>query len=207
MRFIYLLLLYPFLLFSQSEFVDKNYFGLNSGFSYSGNNIISGIGGNLGFSILGLVDLNTQYVASSIDRDFDHEDFESILFYIGYNIKRQNNRSNLKLVLGYFSNSPSDVSGPMLGLIFSYRVVDKEKFKIIPSLGLTYGFLFAPKQDFNFSDVIHVRSVGLDGSMLLGITNSLHFIVSPSISHDLENSNGSLVWGIYTGILFSSPVE
>lgn len=207
MKFIYFLSLYPFFLFSQSEFVDKNYIGLNIGSIYAANNKISGIGINFGISILGLVDISTEYFGSSNINSLVKDDFESILIYLGYNIKRQNNRSNLKIALGYFNNSPNDVSGPMLGLSFSYRVLDKEKFKIIPSVGLAYGFLVAPGQDFNFSDISNVRSLGFDCSVLLGIIKSLHLIISPSISHDLGNSNGSAVWGIYTGILFSYLVE
>ena len=193
MKYLYIFLVYPVCLFSQSEFVDSNYFGANVGVGYTANNNIDGIEGFLGFSISGLYDFGWEYLSSSIhNMPFENEN-SSILIYAAYNIKRKNNRSNLKILAGYSNNSLSDIGGPVVGLNFSFRVYDGEKFILMPSLRLLYGIFFSSEGGRKMSNYVNVRSLGVDFNIIPWLIESLHLIIPPSLSKDLLNSENSLI--------------
>lgn len=144
MKYFYIFLIYPLLLSGQSEYLNSDYSGVTAGGAFSTSNIFNSTGGNIGLSILGMVDFGVEYISSSSKNSNDYKlESSASLVYLGYNIKRKNDTSNLRLLIGLLNSS--NISGLALGLAFSVRVYENENFILLPGVGFLYGFLSVPE--------------------------------------------------------------
>ena len=100
-KYIYIFLLYPFLLYSQSEFIPDSHFGIKADIAYSANNNFSGLGGDVGLSLFGSFDIGFEYMKTSYEPQFDIESYGTIA-YTAYNFRNKN--TCIKILVGY-SNS------------------------------------------------------------------------------------------------------
>lgn len=200
------------LVFSQGEHIYNGNFGFGVNYSYSGNEVFTGSGLSVGISIWGKLDLGFEYATGKTNIKYYESDLQSVstMFHIGYNAKLKT-RGNLKIVLGYL-NATSDMifasgieaKGFALGLLFNYKILDTEKFIIMPGMGIIYGFVSATSDTKGHQSTIESRNLGLEINLVLPIANSLKIILTPSLSVDLIGEEKTSTPGISVGLLFNS---
>jgi hypothetical protein len=210
MKYFLLLLLLPFFLHAQSEFIDSSSFAVKVGFDYSGNDNFTGRGADLSASIFGIFDLGLQYAYSETSLS----PFKSSgnLYYIAFNSKRANSRNCIKILLGYVDETVTNefypdfrVTGPVAGLDLFLKVAENENVTFMPGLGVLYGFLSVDtKGIYNTSGFDDTRNIFLDLNFKVNLSNQYHFIITPSVSKDLVNSDNPLMLGIEVGFLINS---
>ena len=216
MKFILIFSFCPLVIFAQGEFFNRNTSSFEADAVYSSNNTSSSLGTGIGISILGYVDFGFAYEGGSYENEYGYDiKSSSMAFSLGYNIKRKNNSTNLKLMLGYLTGSIdnrddnlADISGLLFSLAFSIRIYESKELILMPRVSITYGLLDASSSNSVYSsDSDDSRSLSLGFSIAPRIINGLHLLITPSISKDLVNSDNSLFFGISGGILLSPAEE
>lgn len=211
MKYLIILLFNPIFLHAQSEFINDSPMGMQADFTYSKNNNFAGFGGDIGFSLFSSVDLGFEYIRGSYDAKYNMES-SGRMIYGAYNFKSKNNC--FKLLVGYTQSSINNksiyfsnlnVSGPLLAFIISHRIYENESIKLIPSIGLSLGFLSVSNGSIftDYSEVENPRNLGFEFNIVSKINKGFYFIIAPSISKDLMNSENSLILGLNLGLLFS----
>ncbi|MGE5402825.1 MAG: hypothetical protein ACM3S2_20690 [Ignavibacteriales bacterium] len=187
--------------------MQENHSGVKADFQYSGNNNFYGVGGSIGFSILGRVDIGFQYMEGS---QFQMYDIQSTgaLVYAAYNVK--NKKTCIKLLAGYTQNSLGsiDFSGPLFGLLISPKVYENESVAIIPGAGLSFGFLSVSSTKSIFSDYSDIENpvnAELELNLVSKINKYFNFIIAPSVSKNLRITDGALTYGVNLALLFAFP--
>ena len=208
MKYYFIFLIYPFVLFAQSESVNNSRFAFEADYAYSYNNNLSAKGANIGVSIVSAVDLGIEYINGTSNNKIDIET-KGETFYAAYNIK--NDKNCIKLISGYTQNSIKldyrefDFSGVIFGIIYYRKIYESESLLINPGLGFTLGFLSMSGGEIsgNFSNSENPRSLSLEVNFVSSMGKIVSLVIAPSLSKDLVNSNNSLMAGINLGLLFN----
>ena len=210
MKYLLTLLLFPTVIFSQSEFVKSNHSGINANAAYFQSDSFQGVGYNFGLSVHGKIDLGLEYLQGTFDNKnlpFDVSN-RGIAVYAGYNIKKKNDTENFKLSIGYLSNDYSGApnsSGLLFGVRFSKNYYENKSILFLPSFGHNYGIFFV--DDGNNSHLVEssnaqtIISLSLDLNLVLKISPKFRFLLAPTASFDMANQEKTLVWGIVGGII------
>lgn len=213
MKYFLLFILFPFLNYPQSEYLDSSsVFGLSVGMNYSANNLSSVLGGTAAISLLGIIDVGIQTGSIEIENSRGAES-SSNMFYLAFNSKR-NDKSCLKFALGYYSGSVSQlygnnisITGLIVGLDFFLKVYEDKNVAIIPDLGLTYGFMSMKKPNTYYlskSTFDDSRSLSLGINFKTKISKAFSLVFGPSFAKDLLNSENSVMIGFGAGIIISA---
>ncbi len=214
MKYLYTLLLYPFFLFSQSEFIPDSHFGIKADITYSANNNFSGLGGNVGLSLFGSFDIGFEYIKTSYEPQFDIEAYGTIA-YTAYNFRNKN--TCIKILVGYSSSlinskqliSNLNVTGPLLSISVSPKIYENESLALLPSLGFSIAFLSASNRSDNsgYSVQTENKSIGFEFNVISKLNKKFYFILAPSVSKDLSTSDNPLIFGFNFGLLFNIPKQ
>ena len=209
-------LLFQAAVFAQGEFIDRGFTAFGVDEAYAANNNSNSLGTEIGISLFGYVDLGFAFESTLSNIEYSDSDIKttSNLFSIGYNIKRKNNTSNLKISLGYMTSSVEqrdiDLSGVLLSLAYSMRIYENEGIILMPHISLTYGFLSASVDNNSYSSESSFddsRSLSAGFSFAPRLTEGLYLIITPSIMKDLLNPDNSLFFGVSGGFLLSVKNE
>ncbi len=210
MKYLLTLLLFPTVIFSQSEFVKSNHSGINANAAYFQSESFQGLGYNLGISVQGKIDFGLEFLQGTFDNKnlpFDVSN-RGIALYAAYNIKKKNDTENFKLSIGYISNDYSGApnsSGLLFGARFSKNFYENKSLLFLPSLGLGYSMFFVDDGNSSYrvesSNVLTTISLSLDLNLVLNFSNKFRFLLAPTASIDLANQEKTFVWGIIGGII------
>jgi len=212
----FLLLLLPQFVHSQSEYIDKNTFGISGGYNYSENNISSSSGFDVVFTLLSSIDVGYQRASGNVENkdNYYYRDIiktSSNIFYADYNFRQRENAINLKALIGYFNGSTSmeniygderkiNSSGVVLGLGIYPRLSSNKYFEGRAAVELTYGLLSnsieQPYSGEIESEFNNIRSLSIGLPLRLIITPAFSFVFAPYASKDLVNTDYSIFWGI-----------
>ena len=216
MKIILKIFFIPLLLFGQSEYVNQDHFGFLVSYGVITNDILSGSGVSLGFSTKGNIEFGVEFINSEINEEYTSAGSKpfSNFVYLAYNIKRKQNFSNMKIILGYLTvgmDKGEGNSGIALGLSLALRAYESSAITLIPSLSMIYGFLENEETEIylygsNYfskekSYIQNTRSLSLGLGVQINIYKSLSFILDPSISRNLISSENSTSYSISGGIL------
>ncbi len=212
MKFLAIFFFTSTLIFSQGEFIYNGNFGLGINYNYSGNEVFTGSGVSAGISIWGKLDLGIDYASGKTKIPFYSNDLKSssTLLHIGYNAKLKS-RGNLKIMLGYLKTTSDlifasgiEAEGFALGLLFNYKILDAEKFIIMPGMGIIYGFVSANSDTRGHPSTIESRNLGLEINLVAQLSNTVKIILTPSLTVDLIGEENTSTPGIKVGLLFNS---
>ncbi|MBT8379002.1 MAG: hypothetical protein KJN64_07220 [Ignavibacteria bacterium] len=215
MKIIFLIILFPSFLFSQSEFIENDDFGISGGYTFSKNNISNSSTLDFVFTALGVVDIGFQIGSGKLDNEYSSSSYNSSanLVYAAYNVKRRNNNLVLKILAGYYSGSVKSSqstefssSGLLLGLGVYPRIIKVKQLSMRIALELSYGFLSTSSDGGYFRDdsqFDNSRTISLGINWLVDVTKNFHFVVSPFVSKDLMQSENSFYYGINGRLLLS----
>lgn len=215
MKYFYIFLLYPFFLFPQSEFIPNSHFGIKADIAYSSNNNFSGLGGDIGLSLFGFFDIGIDYMKTSYTPQSDVEAYGTIA-YTAYNFRDKN--TCIKILVGYSSSlinsqqfliSNLNVTGPLLSLSVSPKIYENESFSLLPSLGFSITFLSVSNRSNNsgYSVQTENKTIAFEFNVVSKVNKKLYFILAPSVSKDLANSDNPLIFGFNLGFLFNVPKQ
>ncbi|GMU97049.1 MULTISPECIES: hypothetical protein [Ignavibacterium] len=206
MKKLYAFIFVPFILSAQSEFFENAVLGTKADFIFSLNRDFSGMGGALGFSLSNVFDIGFEYTKVSYEK-YDNES-NNRMFYTAYNFK--SNNTYLKVLLGYSHNStnityynlsPSEFTGPLLGIIVSPKIFGNNSIELLPRFNVSMKFLSkASKRDDGRN---HNISVGLEFNVIPKVNKEFYFVLTPSISKSLSHSEVPLIYGFNLGLLFN----
>ena len=224
---ILIFLFLPILIIAQSEFINDGHLGIGANYGYVANDILSGSGGSFGISALGKYDMGAEFIDGMIELDNSNIKINSssFLFYLAYNVKRNNNFSNLKIMagfiktsFGYYISNEEENSGFVLGLSFSLKALEEKNISIIPALGLIYGFIDTDLNQTYYigngyyytrkdSFIENTRNLSLEVNFKVQAIENMNFIITPSISKDLISSDNSISYSILGGLMFDFEIE
>lgn len=210
MKYFYILLLYPYLLYAQSEIISDSRFAVKADLVYSTNNNFTGTGGDMGLSFFNSADIGFEYLKGSYNPEY-HMESSATTLYAAYNFKIKNNC--IRLLAGYARNtvnyysSTLNISGTVLGLVIYTKIYENESLILIPGAGFSIGFLSVSNGSkyTDYSKIENPKSAGLDFNVVSKINNKFYLVIEPSLSKDLVNSDNSLIIGISFGLLFRVP--
>lgn len=210
MKYLCILLFYPFLLFAQSEIITDSRFAIEADLLYSKNNNFKGMGGNLGFSLFNLADIGFEYASGTYDPKY-HMESSATAIFAAYNIKSKTNC--FKLLAGYSQNTVDYyneyfiVSGLVLGAMIYHEIYENESIILQPGIGLSAGFLSVSNGSrYNdYSKIENPKNAGLEFKIVPKINTRLYLVLCPSISKDLTNQENYIIIGLNIGLLFRIP--
>ncbi|MBL1212670.1 MAG: hypothetical protein HND52_04800 [Ignavibacteriae bacterium] len=211
MKTFLIIIFLPFIALAQSEFIKKGHFGVGANFGFVTNAVMNGSGGSFGMSIGGIGEFGAEYINAEITNESSEYSSSSTLLYIAYNVKRKNNKSNFKLLLGFMISKLSnrfENSGIAVGFSFTIRAIETEKIMLLPALSMVYGFLeveersyygnYFPERD---SYILNTRSISLEVNLKVKLSENMSFIIGPSIAKNLNNTENSIAYSILGGLL------
>ncbi len=210
MKYLCILIFYPFLLFAQSEIITDSRFAVQTDLVYSRNNNFSAQGWDMGFSLFNLADIGFEYASGTYDPKYNMESSATTLF-AAYNIKSKNNC--FKLLAGYsqntldYYNENLSVSGLVLGVMIYRKIYENKSIILNPGIGLSAGFLSVSNGSIynDFSKIENPKNAGLEFEIVSKINTQFYLVLCPSLSKDLTNSDNSLIIGLNIGLLFRIP--
>jgi hypothetical protein len=171
------------------------------------------MGGDLGISFLGVVDIGFEYFKGS---NKSNNDVESTgrLFYAAYNLRASDNC--LKFLLGYSHNSIRikdfygyitnlNVTGPLLGILFSPKVFENQSICLLPGFAFSLAILSASDESrYNYYSTPGENvSIGFEFNVIPKINKEFYLFFTPSVSKSLSSSEIPVVFGFSAGVLFN----
>ena len=210
MKYWYILILYPFLVYSQSEIVTDSRFAARAELIYTVNNNFTGRGVDFGFSLFNFIDIGFEHLGGSYNSQY-HTESSATTIYAAYNAKSKN--YCFRLLAGYSLNTVKYYSenlnlyGAVIGLIFYSKIYETESVSLIPGIGFSAGLLSVSQGSrySNYSEIENPKSAGFEFNIVSKINNRFYFVIDPSLSKDLVNTDNSLILGINLGIIFRIP--
>ncbi|QQS34827.1 MAG: hypothetical protein IPM56_11205 [Ignavibacteriales bacterium] len=199
------------LIFSQGEHIYDNSFGFGANYLYSGVDNVTGSGVALGLSVLGKFDVSFSHVTSQYETGYSGENFKSSSNTVmaGYNAKFKE-KGNLKIMFGYMTISTSvpyspDISadGIAFGIMFNYKVLDINKFVLMPGLGIVYGFLSSSYDNSSTSSTFDLRTLGAEINFVFTPVREFKLVFAPSVSVDLNGKENTATTGFEAGVLIN----
>ena len=211
MKYIFLLLIFSSLTYSQSEFMTGNDFCIGAGYTYSANDISKSSSFDGVVTFIGTVDMGLQFSNGTIDINGKTKS-SSTTFYLAFNLKRHNKALNLKILLGYQSGSieanyytaKMNSSGFLVGAGFYPTFIRTKPFFWMGAIELLYGFnSVAPANIPQNSKPIDTRMISVGFNLGSTILPQFILVLSPFISKDLINKEISVFYGISAQMIFS----
>ena len=215
MKFLIIILFVTPFIFSQSEYIDGNSFGLSGGYNYGSNDNSSIDGFDLALTFLGSIDFGYQYSEGKTEVDFYENEVHTLgnLVYLAYNFKKRENKFNLKVLAGYFSGDTKyhgdklKSSGILIGLGFYPRILKEDVITLRASIELSYGFL-STSTGYSYygsdnSEFDNSRSLSIGLNLKIGLSPNINLALAPFISKDLINSDNPFFFGIGGRLILS----
>lgn len=211
----FLLVQYPPLVYSQSEYIDINTFGISGGYNYNENEISSSSGFDVVFTLLSSIDVGYQRAGGKIENTDNYYyrstiNTSSNIFYADYNFRLRENAINLKALIGYIYGSTSmesiygderkiNSSGVVLGLGIYPRLTSNKFIEGRVALELVYGMISNsvenPYPGEMESEFNSTRTISLGLPIRFKLTPEFNLVFSPFLSKDLVNTDHSISWG------------
>ena len=214
MQKVFLFLLFPAVLFCQSEFTEKDDFGLSAGYTFTQNDVMNSSAFDFVFTTFGVLDIGLQTGSGKSDYKYSSSQIstDANLLYAAYCFKRRNNNLMLKIFAGYYNGKAEipynhDISlyGLILGLGAYPRFVNADQISIRAAIELTYGILSTTSDSYysDDSDFDNSRSISIGINLVADPANNFHIIFSPFAAWDLLQNENSFYYGLNSRIFIS----